>query len=274
MHRFRQCNHSLRRIIRPNGSVLRVRRKDRKRATRRGATVRCIWPVLFAPMIPSGARRKDRKRLGPSLLQQVNQALQGANGYLGGDPERRPGFSIEPDGKIAFGDVYTRTPPMNNYQAAQGMPGAPHHSQQPQQPQYYSQHQQPPSHPQVQQAYQQQHRTRLSLISMGHRPIFDQYFIASFIMTTMTTQRYMYPSSYGTANTFAQPTSRNSSKGGNFLKMFGTAVTNSRTVEPQQIEENQFAFMVYRTKLTSLPHATPSLIPTRFRLGLHSAFNG
>ena len=75
-----------------------------------------------------------------------------------------PGFSIEPDGKIAFGDVYMRTPPMNNYQAAQGMPVAPHHAQQPQQPQYYSQRQQPPSHPQVQRAYQQQHRGRLSLM--------------------------------------------------------------------------------------------------------------
>ena len=38
------------------------------------------------------------------------------------------------------------------------MPVAPHHAQQPQRPQYYSQHQQPPSHPQVQQAYLQEQR--------------------------------------------------------------------------------------------------------------------
>ncbi|KAK3178880.1 hypothetical protein OEA41_001017 [Lepraria neglecta] len=71
---------------------------------------------------------------GPSHLQQVSQAPQGANGY-----------------------AYMRTPPMN-YQAAQGMPVAPHHAQQAQQPQYYSQHQQPPAHPQVQQAYLQEQR--------------------------------------------------------------------------------------------------------------------
>ena len=36
-------------------------------------------------------------------------------------------FSIEPDGKIAFGDLTMRTPPMNNYQAVQSMPVAPHY---------------------------------------------------------------------------------------------------------------------------------------------------
>ena len=45
------------------------------------------------------------------------------------------GFNIEPDGKIAFRDAYMRTPAMKNYQAAQGMPVAPHDTQQPQQPQ-------------------------------------------------------------------------------------------------------------------------------------------
>lgn len=72
---------------------------------------------------------------GPSHLQQVSQAPpQGANGY-----------------------AYMRTPPMN-YRAAQGMPVAPHHAQQTQQPQFYNQHQQPPTHPQVQQAYLQEQR--------------------------------------------------------------------------------------------------------------------
>ena len=79
--------------------------------------------------------RRSSTNLGPSQLQQVSQAPQGANGY-----------------------AYMRTPPMNNYQAAQGMPVAPHHAQQPQQPQYYGQHQQPPPHPQVQQAYLQEQR--------------------------------------------------------------------------------------------------------------------
>lgn len=56
---------------------------------------------------------------GPSHLQRVSQAPQDANGYS-----------------------YMRTPPMN-YPATQGMPVAPHHAQQTQQPQYYNQHQQP-----------------------------------------------------------------------------------------------------------------------------------
>ena len=64
-----------------------------------------------------------------------------------------------------------------------------------------------------------------------------QFFITPFIMTTMTTQGYMSPSSYGTANMFAQPTNRNSNKGGEFLKIFGTAGTNSRTAEPEQTEK-------------------------------------
>ncbi|KAL2056155.1 hypothetical protein ABVK25_003798 [Lepraria finkii] len=71
---------------------------------------------------------------GPSHLQQVSQAPQDANGYS-----------------------YMRTPPMN-YPATQGMPVAPHHAQQTQQPQYYNQRQQPPAHPQVQQAYLQEQR--------------------------------------------------------------------------------------------------------------------
>ena len=37
---------------------------------------------------------------------------------------------------------------------------------------------------------------------------------------------------------FAQPANRNSSKGGEFLKMFGNAGTNSSTVEPQQTEKH------------------------------------
>ncbi len=85
--------------------------------------------------------RRGSTNLGPSSLQQVSQAPQMANGY-----------------------AYMRTPPMNNYQAAQGMPVAPHHAQQQavqqaaQQSQYYSQHQPPVSHPQVQQAYLQDQR--------------------------------------------------------------------------------------------------------------------
>ena len=57
-------------------------------------------------------------------------------------------------------------------------------------------------------------------------------------MATMTTQGYMSPSSYGTANMFAQPANRNSTKGGEFLKMFGNADTSSSTVEPQQTEKH------------------------------------
>ena len=57
-------------------------------------------------------------------------------------------------------------------------------------------------------------------------------------MTKMTTQGYMSPSSYGTANMFAQPTNRNSTKGGEFLKMFGNSGTNSPTLEPQQTEKH------------------------------------
>ncbi len=37
---------------------------------------------------------------------------------------------------------------------------------------------------------------------------------------------------------FAQPANRNSSKGGEYLKMFGNSGTNSRTVEPQQTEKH------------------------------------
>lgn len=85
-----------------------------------------------------GNVRRGSTNLGPSSLQQVSQAPQVANGY-----------------------AYMRTPPMNNYQAAQGMPVAPHHAQQAaqqaaQQSQYYSQP--PVSIPQVQQAYMQDQR--------------------------------------------------------------------------------------------------------------------
>jgi len=84
--------------------------------------------------------RRSSTNLGPSHLQQVSQAPQNQNGY-----------------------AYMRAPPMHNYQAAHGMPVAPHHPQQPNpQPQYYSQHQpQPPaSHPQVQQVYMQEQGQR------------------------------------------------------------------------------------------------------------------
>ncbi|KAK0508022.1 hypothetical protein JMJ35_009911 [Cladonia borealis] len=57
-------------------------------------------------------------------------------------------------------------------------------------------------------------------------------------MTTVTTQEYMSPSSYGSANMFAQPTNRSSTKGGEFLKMFSSAGTTSSTVEPQQTEKH------------------------------------
>ena len=78
--------------------------------------------------------RRSSTSLGPSQLQQVSQASQAPNGY-----------------------AYMRTPPIN-YQAAQGMPVAPHHAQQAPQPsQYYGQHPQA-THPQVQQAYMQEQR--------------------------------------------------------------------------------------------------------------------
>ena len=93
-------------------------------------------------------------------------------------------------------------------------------------------------------------------------------------MTTMTTQGYMSPSPYRTANMFAQPTSRDSSKGGELLGVFGTAGTISRTVGPQQTEESPFASMVNLTKITSLPHGTTFWFSTRFKLGLYPEFNG
>lgn len=87
--------------------------------------------------------RRPSTNLGPSQLQQVSQAPQGQNGY-----------------------AYMRTPPMHNYQAAHGMPVAPHHPQQPApQPQYYNQHPPQPAatHPQVQQVFMQDHQRRQSL---------------------------------------------------------------------------------------------------------------
>ena len=87
--------------------------------------------------------RRSSTNLGPSHLQQVSQAPPNQNGY-----------------------TYMHTPPMHNYQAARGMPVAPHHSQPSnQQPQYYSQHQPQPAatHPQVQQVYMQDGQRRQSL---------------------------------------------------------------------------------------------------------------
>ena len=82
--------------------------------------------------------RRSSTNLGPSHLQQVSQAPQGQNGY-----------------------AYMQTPPMHNYQAAHGMPVAPHHSQQSTpQPQFYRQPPAQPAatHPQMQQVYMQDQR--------------------------------------------------------------------------------------------------------------------
>ncbi|KAL9100747.1 MAG: hypothetical protein Q9163_003914 [Psora crenata] len=81
----------------------------------------------------SQAIRRSSTTLGPSHLQQVSQAPSGANGF-----------------------TYMRTPPVQNYQAAHGMPAAPHHGQQPSgTEQYYNQLQQAS---QAQQAYMQDQR--------------------------------------------------------------------------------------------------------------------
>ena len=90
-----------------------------------------------------GPVRRQSTNLGPSQLQQVSQAPQGQNGY-----------------------AYMRTPPMHNFQAAHGMPVAPHHPQHPaQHPQFYSQRapQAAATHPQLQQAYMQDQPRRQSL---------------------------------------------------------------------------------------------------------------
>ena len=84
--------------------------------------------------------RNDVRRQSSNLASQMNQSSQpphGPNGY-----------------------AYMPNPPLYNPHAAQGMPVAPHHGQQPaQQPHYqYGQHQQPPQHPQVQQAFMQDQR--------------------------------------------------------------------------------------------------------------------
>ena len=88
--------------------------------------------------VPNVRRMSGSLGPGPSHLQHVSQAPQGANGY-----------------------AYTRQiPSIYNTQAAQGMPVAPHHpQQQAQQAQYYGQLQQAAApHPQVQQAYMQEQR--------------------------------------------------------------------------------------------------------------------
>lgn len=91
--------------------------------------------------VPNVRRMSGSLGPGPSHLQQVSQAPQGANGY-----------------------AYTRqAPSIYNTQAAQGMPVAPHHpqqqAQQAQQAQYYGHLQQAAApHPQVQQAYLQEQR--------------------------------------------------------------------------------------------------------------------
>ncbi|KAL6715816.1 resistance to lethality of mkk1p386 overexpression [Lecanora helva] len=87
--------------------------------------------------------RRSSTNLGPSHLQQVSQAPQGQNGY-----------------------AYMQTPPMHNYQAAHGMPVAPHHSQQSTpQPQYYRQPppQPPVTRPQMHQVYMEDPQRRQSL---------------------------------------------------------------------------------------------------------------
>ena len=53
---------------------------------------------------------------------------------------------------------------------------------------------------------------------------------------TASTQRYMSPNSYSSANLFAQPSSRNLRKGTEFERIFGNE-SNSRTIQPQQTEK-------------------------------------
>ena len=91
-------------------------------------------PQLISRPGSSQAIRRTSTNLGPSHLQQVSQAPPGSNGY-----------------------TYMRsTPPMHNYQAARGMPAAPHHGPQASgTQQYYNQLQQAN---QVQQAYIQDQR--------------------------------------------------------------------------------------------------------------------
>ena len=90
-------------------------------------------PQLISRPGSSQAVRRSSTSLGPSHLQHVSQAPSGANGY-----------------------TYMRTPPMHNFQAAQGMPAAPHNGQQTSgTQQYYNQLQQAS---QAQQAYMQDQR--------------------------------------------------------------------------------------------------------------------
>ena len=76
----------------------------------------------------------------------------------------------------------------------------------------------------------------------------------------MTTQGYVSPSLYEIVNMFAQPASRNPSKGGEFLKMFSTASANSRAVEPQQTEKraSRVALGALNTDESSFSFYSPS----------------
>ena len=79
-------------------------------------------------------------------------------------------------------------------------------------------------------------------------------------MMIMTTQGYMLPSLYETANMFAQPASRNPSKVSKFPKMFCTESANSRTVEPQQTEKHasRVALGALNTDESSFSFDSPS----------------
>ncbi|KAL9130514.1 MAG: hypothetical protein Q9217_001334 [Psora testacea] len=90
-------------------------------------------PQIISRPGSSQAIRRSSTNLGPSHLQQVSQAPSGPNGY-----------------------TYMRTPPVHNYQAAQGMPAGPHHGQQASGTQHYYNQLQQAS--QAQQAYMQDQR--------------------------------------------------------------------------------------------------------------------